>query len=695
MSHPHRNVLAPWKRLVVYFVLSTSGILVAGANKVLIFGLDAVRPDALVAANTPHLDSLMAQGLYGLDTLTVPPTLSSPGWSTVLTGVWNTKHDVKDNAFADRRFDGRTVGIRPASGILADTLKADTTLTAALNPWRITRDLVVSKNVTLTVEAGATLHFSPNAGIKVGPDGRLDAEGSEDNRIVMTLAPGSASPWDGIEFDHTLKDNVLSRVDMSYGDRRDNVVLVQYSKALIDNLKWDHVSKTIIEVLHPSLLVRNSVFPDVAERELIHGETLRDDEYLVLDGNTFGRPTGYNDVIDFSECRRPGPVFEVYNNVFFGGGDDALDLDGCDSHIEGNLFMNFHKANGSSSTSNALATGGYNGYSPTIVAARNVFVNNDHAVLLKENSTMVAENNVFVNCTYGAIDYGEWPDRTVDPGRGAYLDGNIFWNNGSGFQNQFAQPGKKNPEIVVNRCILPKEYHSLGTGNLDTDPRFVDPESDFHLLPDSPARGAGPNGLDMGRWVPAGASLSGEPDSVTQETAATLTVGGPGVTHYEYSVNDTAGPWSAELSVAEKPRIDLTGLIEGGTYTVYVKGKNSANRWQTDPEYAVSKTWRVSASNGLAQEGPAAGPASFVLRQNTPNPFNPLTVIEFELPRSCRVSLKIYDARGRQAAELVSGDRPAGKYKSVWDAGGFPSGVYTCRLRAGGFTQTRKMTLAR
>jgi len=98
------------------------------------------------------------------------------------------------------------------------------------------------------------------------------------------------------------------------------------------------------------------------------------------------------------------------------------------------------------------------------VVARNVFVNNDRAVLLKEDCYMRAENNVFVNCKYGAINYGEWPDRTVDPGKGAYLDGNIFWNNASAFENQFAQPGKKDPVIVMNRCVVSQDLHYLGPG---------------------------------------------------------------------------------------------------------------------------------------------------------------------------------------------------------------------------------------
>jgi hypothetical protein len=582
-----------------------------------------------------------------------------------------------------------------AQNTLSDTLTGDRTLTADGNPWRVTADVIVPKDVTLTIEPGAVVYFDPSAGIKVQAGGRLVAAGTDNARITLTRTPGSSSPWDGIEFDQTMTDNLLSHVDMTYGDQQNQMILVRYSKLLIDHATWNNTTKIIIEVEHPSLLVRNSVFPDVEQQELIHGVYLRDNEYLIVDGNTFGRPSGYNDVIDFSDCRRPGPVFEVYNNVFTGGGDDALDLDGCDAHIEGNVFMNFHKANSSSSTSNALATGVFNGYSPTIVVARNVFVNNDHAVLLKEDSYMRAENNVFVNCVYGAIDYSEWPDRTVDPGKGAVLEGNIFWNNGSTFQNQFAQPGKKDPLIVMNRCDVSQDLHYLGTGNMDVDPKFVNPGAeDFHLLPDSPVRGKGPNGLDMGKFVPAGASISGEPDSVTNRTDATLTVGGPGITRYTYSVNSADGPLYGEFSVQDNPAIGLSSLTDGQSYLVYVKGKNSANRWQTEPDFTASKTWTVRVSpSGFPRSESSDRPGNFKLCQNTPNPFNPLTVIEFELPQSADVRLEVLDVLGRRVADLASGQYAAGKYKAVWDAREFPSGTYYGRFRAGDFVKTIKMSL--
>jgi hypothetical protein len=88
-------------------------------------------------------------------------------------------------------------------------------------------------------------------------------------------------------------------------------------------------------------------------------------------------------------------------------------------------------------------------------------------------------------------------------------------------------------------------------------------------------------------------------------------------------------------------------------------------------------------------------PSAFALHQNFPNPFNPSTSIEFALPKSGFVTLKIYNTLGEEVATLVSEKLPAGKHQRVWEAKGLASGVYVYRLQAGDFEQTRKLILLR
>jgi len=84
---------------------------------------------------------------------------------------------------------------------------------------------------------------------------------------------------------------------------------------------------------------------------------------------------------------------------------------------------------------------------------------------------------------------------------------------------------------------------------------------------------------------------------------------------------------------------------------------------------------------------------NFHLYQNYPNPFNPTTTIEFALPQSNFVTLKIYNILGEEVATLVSEKLTARRYKYEWDAGSLASGVYLYRIQADNFVQVKKMVL--
>lgn len=77
----------------------------AGAKKLLVLGIDGCRPDALLRCNVPNLRSLAETGAYTWYALSRPPTKSGPCWSSIFTGVWNDKHGVTDNTFANSHFD--------------------------------------------------------------------------------------------------------------------------------------------------------------------------------------------------------------------------------------------------------------------------------------------------------------------------------------------------------------------------------------------------------------------------------------------------------------------------------------------------------------------------------------------------------------------------------------------------------------
>ncbi|MDP3149014.1 MAG: T9SS type A sorting domain-containing protein [Ignavibacteria bacterium] len=125
----------------------------------------------------------------------------------------------------------------------------------------------------------------------------------------------------------------------------------------------------------------------------------------------------------------------------------------------------------------------------------------------------------------------------------------------------------------------------------------------------------------------------------------------------------------------------------GSTYLVYAK---------IDGKEFGKKLTSINSDKNFS-------PNLFILNQNFPNPFNPSTVISFQLSANSKVSLKVYDVLGNQVAILVDGEKPAGNYKIDFDGsrlsngisskGGYASGVYFYTLRAGSFVQSRKMIL--
>jgi hypothetical protein len=96
----------------------------------------------------------------------------------------------------------------------------------------------------------------------------------------------------------------------------------------------------------------------------------------------------------------------------------------------------------------------------------------------------------------------------------------------------------------------------------------------------------------------------------------------------------------------------------------------------------------------------SALPQATILAAIYPNPFNPRTVIAFELAETGSIELAIYDVGGRLVRVMESGMQSAGRHEATWDgqdnAGrAVPTGTYFCRLSTQHGSQTRKLTLAR
>lgn len=78
-----------------------------------------------------------------------------------------------------------------------------------------------------------------------------------------------------------------------------------------------------------------------------------------------------------------------------------------------------------------------------------------------------------------------------------------------------------------------------------------------------------------------------------------------------------------------------------------------------------------------------------------PNPFNPTTTINYQLPKDGMVTIKVYDIIGKEVATLVNEQKSAGYYKVDFDASRLTSGVYICSIQASSFNKSIKLLLTK
>jgi hypothetical protein len=86
-------------------------------------------------------------------------------------------------------------------------------------------------------------------------------------------------------------------------------------------------------------------------------------------------------------------------------------------------------------------------------------------------------------------------------------------------------------------------------------------------------------------------------------------------------------------------------------------------------------------------------PEKYQLTQNHPNPFNPKTIINYEIPITNDIELNVYNLLGQKVVTLVSEKQPAGQYQVEWDASAYASGIYYYILRSGDFQDVKKMII--
>ncbi|MHA1942606.1 MAG: FG-GAP-like repeat-containing protein, partial [Candidatus Hodarchaeales archaeon] len=176
--------------------------------------------------------------------------------------------------------------------------------------------------------------------------------------------------------------------------------------------------------------------------------------------------------------------------------------------------------------------------------------------------------------------------------------------------------------------------------------------------------------------------------------------GGNGQNFFKTTMDDDASTPIANgvapftgLFQPESPLSQFNGLDPNGDWILEIYDATTGETGRLD---AWSLEITVGALTGI-KDGNSSNTLikDFSLKQNYPNPFNPATTIEYFIPASQKIALKVYDILGREVATLVDGWQETGEYKLQFNARNLASGMYFYRLHSKGFVQTRKMLLVR
>jgi hypothetical protein len=507
-----------------------------------------------------------------------------------------------------------------------NTICSDTNWTLANSPYTISSSLTIAAGATLTIDPGVTVQLGSGANLIIANSGRLLAEGTANAPILFTRN-GASGSWGNVTINGAV-GSPETRIAYAHFEFNGGSPCLEVAAGTVffDHLTFGNTAASYIHVDGASFVIQDCVFPSAtAQFELVHGvQGIKSGGHGIFLRNFFGVPIGYNDVVDFTGGNRPGPIIHFINNVFTGATDDELDLDGTDAWVEGNIFLHAHK-NGAPDTSSGVSGGDDSGRTSEITVIGNLFYDCDQAAMGKAGNFYTLINNTIVHQTHaGGTDTDgaviAVADTDFGPAAGMYVEGNIIYDAEKLLRYY------TNQVVTFTNNLMPFAWPGPGGNNSTNDPMLshIPQLSEtvftnwaqaqimrtwFSLLPGSPAIGTGPNGRDKGGVIPLGASISGEPPTITTESNATLVVGivrtgngipvsgwpeGSGFTHYKWRLD--TNEWSAETPIATP--ITLAELAPGSHY-VEVSGKLDSGLYQDDPLFGVasvvtrSRAWTV------------------------------------------------------------------------------------------------------
>ena len=661
--------------------------------------------------------------------------------------------------------------------------------TAANSPFNVTCEVRVPPGQTLTIQPGCYINFLGHYKFIVDSMATLQAAGTPTDSIIFTAADTSAG-WHGIRFLSASNSCQLAYCRIEYGKSNGNG-----DDASGGGIFCMNSGPTITHNSISNNLANDyggGIYSDLSSNSSITSNIISNNSAGIDGGGiccNYSSPTISSNTIEGNSAARDGGAIDcqssnptINNNLLsgnsadrWGGGitlaistatiaDNAISGNSCGSN-GGGIYCESSSPSISRNTltgNSAHAGGGIYSYLSFSTVTENVIEGNLAVAAFAtgggihcQHDTSTFERNIICNNSSDFQGAGVYchlsetyltnntisDNSSIDGGAGFTCDQNsnatvlntILWNN----------LAPHDPEIWLKVGSSASITYSdiaggwSGTGNINADPLFVDPQNgDYHLQAGSPCINAGdpnpiyndPDGTrnDMGALYfeplqpPPCCDVAMMPDTypiiVPQggSFGLTGTIGNP-----------TPDAIVTDVWVGIKFNGNFLQLWYFPNIYLLPNQYGSAHLNQLVPIYAVPGEyeyrahcgdftyWQVcdvdsffftvtaARSDNGAEEWDLEGgwgqdaetPSEYALSSNYPNPFNASTQIEFDLVKSGNVRVEVFNLLGQKVETLVDGHKNSGHHSITWDASNYSSGIYFYKLTAGDFTQTKRMTL--
>ena len=274
----------------------------------------------------------------------------------------------------------------------------------------------------------------------------------------------------------------------------------------------------------------------------------------------------------------------------------------------------------------------------------------------------------------------------------------------SNFVEKVTFPSSPGSEVYIYAEIMSSSYSELGDGIITPDTSFINFDVGGQLpLPVAFNNTWTETRIDTSPGFPASATISFDTSTNTVDAWGTVQLPAGAFDCLRVRFDQTEITQSINSGVVTS--IDTTTCIEyvWVTQDHFLVAEASSQENDTDPNFTDASSFQRLASITTAVEELTENteiPSNFELFQNYPNPFNPETEIHFQLQAASYVVVRIFNTLGQEIRTLTDKEYEAGFHRIRWDAKDnngnlVSSGIYIYQLKAGAFSQIKKMSLIR